>query len=84
MSIRSSLIWRCRRGIREMDILLQRFVDKRYGDMTNKEKEIFDQLLNQPDLEIMSWIMEKSSPPTDDLALLVQSLREVSSTLNTK
>jgi len=61
---KSNLAWRCRRGIREMDLLLQRFMECRYSQLTDAEKQAFADLLEQPDLDIMDWIMGRSMSPT--------------------
>lgn len=79
----SSLLWRCRRGIREMDLLLQRFVETRYDKLSEEEKSAFTELLEQPDLDIMDWIMERSVPPTNSLKTIIQLIRDNNS-LNNK
>ena len=80
----SSLIWRCRRGIREMDLLLQQFVETRYGRLDEEEQKAFAELLEQPDLDIMDWIMERTVPPTHALESIVQMIRDVNSPENIK
>ncbi|HSR61774.1 MAG TPA: succinate dehydrogenase assembly factor 2 [Gammaproteobacteria bacterium] len=72
---RSSLLWRCRRGIREMDILLQRFVEKEYDVLTDQQKNDFEYLLEQPDLEILDWIIGKSNPESEAMQHLVDRIR---------
>ena len=62
MTDNSSLKWRCRRGIREMDILFQRFLEKHFDHLSTEEQEIFEQLLDESDMDIMSWIMGKERP----------------------
>ncbi len=63
MIIQSNLLWRCRRGIREMDLLLQGFVEKYYDTLPAQEQTAFAQLLDQADLDIMDWIMGRTDPP---------------------
>jgi antitoxin CptB len=75
----SSLLWRCRRGIREMDILLQRFIEKHYDDLSSEEKQNFELLLEQQDLDILAWILGKSEPPTREFTHLTRLIRNVSS-----
>lgn len=58
----SSLKWRCRRGIREMDILFQRFLEKYFDNLSSEEQKIFEQLLDESDVDIMAWIMGKAKP----------------------
>jgi antitoxin CptB len=72
----SSLLWRCRRGIREMDLLLQRFVDQRFDDLSDAEKQVFSELLDQADPDIMDWIMGRSTPPTAAMQSMVDMIRE--------
>ena len=59
-----SLRWRCRRGILEMDLLLQAFIDKYYDNLSAEEITAFENLLEQPDLVILDWITGKSDPPS--------------------
>ena len=46
---RSRLLWRCRRGIREMDIVLQEFLNQSYDMLNDADKSSFSQLLNEAD-----------------------------------
>lgn len=75
----SSLIWRCRRGIKEMDLLLQRFIETRFHKLSEQEKLAFAELLDQQDPDIMDWILERSVPPTDTLKIAVKLIRDVNS-----
>ena len=80
----SAVLWRCRRGIREMDLLLQQFVTNQYSDLSEKEKQAFLDLLDESDLDIMDWIMERTVPPTHALESIVQMIRDVNSPKNIK
>lgn len=73
----SSLLWRCRRGIREMDLLLQRFMECRYDQLSDEDKKAFAELLEQPDLDIMDWIMGRAIPPSDSLLSIIEMIRDV-------
>ncbi len=64
---RSRLLWRCRRGIREMDIILTEFLEQSYDALADEDKKAFVQLLDEPDLDILNWIMGKGEP--DNIAL---------------
>lgn len=74
----SRLRWRCRRGIREMDILLQRFIDECYPALTEDEQGLFEQLLEETDLDILAWIMGKSAPDNPAYGKLIQALQNLS------
>ncbi len=50
------LAWRCRRGMLELDIILQRFVKAQFDSLTLAEMQAFDELLELPDNEFWSLI----------------------------
>ena len=75
MSQRSRLIWRCRRGIREMDILLLDYLETHYDNATVENQNTFEELLEENDLDILSWIMEKTSPD-EKYIKLIKFIRE--------
>lgn len=58
-----------------MDILLQRFVEKEYDVLTDQQKNDFEYLLEQPDLEILDWIIGKSNPESEAMQHLVDRIR---------
>ena len=76
MSERSRLIWRCRRGIREMDILLQAFIEQSYDNLSEEEKQWFDKLLDEADLDILNWILGKDTPQSNELMHIVSIIRQ--------
>lgn len=51
--------WRCKRGMLELDIVLQRFVDKHYTQLNEIELQQFDTLLNLPDNDLWDMITAK-------------------------
>ena len=73
---RSRLLWRCRRGIREMDILFMQFLEQSYDDLSDAEKQSFSQLLDEADLDILNWIMGKDRPESDELMRIVDIIRK--------
>ena len=54
---KSRLLWRCRRGIKEMDIVLQDFIKDSYDELNNENKSAFSKLLEEQDLDILNWIL---------------------------
>ena len=76
MSDRSRLFWRCRRGIREMDILFQGFIATEYDSLTDSEKHSFNKLLDEADLDIMNWIMGKDKSDSDELNHIIAVIRQ--------
>lgn len=75
--------WRCRRGLLELDIVLQAFVSEQFGTLNMTELHAFDDLLALPDNEF--WGLINTSKNLKHSALLatpsvndiVQKLRSV-------
>jgi antitoxin CptB len=59
--------WRCRRGMLELDIVLQGFVDKHYMQLDEIELKHFDTLLSLPDNDL--WDMITSKNKVEDIKL---------------
>ena len=53
------------RGMREVDLLLGRFVDARLGALDEADLAAFEELLDLPDNDLLAWIMDEglSAPP---------------------
>lgn len=80
MTEKSRLLWRCRRGIREMDIVFTDFIQQHYDGLSDEEKQGLEELLDQPDLDILNWIMGKDQPGNDTLrhmVTLIQKSRDI-------
>jgi antitoxin CptB len=43
------LAWRCRRGMLELDIVLQRFITAHFNQLTLDQLQAFDAMLDLPD-----------------------------------
>jgi antitoxin CptB len=54
------LAWRCRRGMLELDIVLQRFVAKYFYALTLEELQAFDVLLGMPDNDLWNTLQFKN------------------------
>ncbi|MBX5462922.1 MAG: succinate dehydrogenase assembly factor 2 [Steroidobacteraceae bacterium] len=66
------LLWRCRRGMKELDILLERFARERYGAASDSEKCAFARLLDLPDPELAGYLLGHATPAEPDLAHLTR------------
>ncbi len=59
--ILKKLRWKSRKGIRELDILLQKFLQLEYENLTQVHKEIFEELLDLETYDLLNAITGKSS-----------------------
>ncbi|MDZ4349680.1 MAG: succinate dehydrogenase assembly factor 2 [Xanthomonadaceae bacterium] len=68
------LRWRCRRGMRELDILMTRYVDSRWAAADADERDAFLSLLVVEDDRLWRWFMGREAVPDDRLQRLVSSI----------
>tara|TARA_B100001175_G_scaffold19146_1_gene14378 strand:- start:614 stop:871 length:258 start_codon:yes stop_codon:yes gene_type:complete len=53
--------WKCRRGMREIDLLLREFSRDSLKNLTNDELSIFDQILNYDDQKLYDFIFKNET-----------------------
>lgn len=62
---RGRIRWRCRRGMRELDVLLEGYFDRRYDQASSAEQQQFLHLLDQEDPDIWAWLIGHQVPPSE-------------------
>jgi len=67
--------WRCRRGMKELDVLLERFVRRALDRLDAEEIEALERLLDQPDQDILEWITSPEAVPPTGLGGIVVMIR---------
>lgn len=53
------LQWRCRRGTKELDVVLNRFLDAEYKNLSDKDLVEFNELLEVQDTDLWMWLSGK-------------------------
>jgi antitoxin CptB len=56
------LRWRCRRGMRELDELLVRYLDRDFAGASSGERTAFRELLDLPDPELFGYLVGRERP----------------------
>ncbi|MBT8091542.1 MAG: succinate dehydrogenase assembly factor 2 [Gammaproteobacteria bacterium] len=74
MSEQSRLRWQCRRGMRELDELLLRYLEQRYQQADADEKEAFEAVLSLADPELNSYLLQRQEPSTDAIARVIERI----------
>ncbi|MFO1314771.1 MAG: succinate dehydrogenase assembly factor 2 [Burkholderiales bacterium] len=69
------IVWRCRRGMLENDLVLSRFLAARGPAMTEGEVAMLDRLLELPDNELWDLIAGRREPDDASVAPLLSALR---------
>ncbi len=67
-----SLRWRCRRGMRELDVVFERYLDQRYPQAPLAEQQAFVKLLGIEDPLIYGWLTGRGTPDDPELKSIVQ------------
>lgn len=66
------LKWQCRRGMLELDVLFEPFLDEVFLTLDEDDKQRFYKLIECEDQEIFPWFMQKEVPEDTDLARIVE------------
>jgi antitoxin CptB len=72
---RARLRWRCRRGLLENDLILERFMNARGAEMTDDDVAGLDRLLRLSDNELWDMLAGRAEPDDESLVPLVAALR---------
>lgn len=59
---KNRLLWACRRGMLELDIILGQFVAHRYDTVSAEAQAEFEALLSCQDQDLFSWLVHKVPP----------------------
>ncbi|MEK7778778.1 MAG: succinate dehydrogenase assembly factor 2 [Pseudomonadota bacterium] len=68
--------WRCRRGMLELDIVLQRFLDRYYLQLNNQQLEQFERLLDLPDNDLWDLITGRQVAIDSRLLIVLNLLQK--------
>jgi len=71
----AKLRWQCRRGTKELDLLLQRYLETGYLEADDEEKAQFVQLLELEDDELLGILMGELEAEAGELKFLLEKIR---------
>ncbi|MFA6970451.1 MAG: succinate dehydrogenase assembly factor 2 [Gallionella sp.] len=69
--------WRCRRGLLELDIVLGRFVEAHYGQLTESERQTFEEFLDMPDNPLWDLVSGRQGEVSGEQAALLEKIKSV-------
>jgi antitoxin CptB len=72
----SELKWRCRRGMLELDILLNSYLDKNYNTMTQQQGAVFSEVLDYPDQVLLDLLLGGMRSTDQSVNAVVESIRQ--------
>jgi antitoxin CptB len=68
------LLWRCRRGMKELDVVLERFARRELPGASAQQREIMARFLELPDPVLVDYLLGQAIPPDPELASLVNRI----------
>jgi antitoxin CptB len=72
---RNRINWQCRRGMRELDEILNGFMADGYDTLDSDERKQLARLLEFPDPLLLAWLLERAVPADRDIAHIVRIIR---------
>ena len=74
MSEESRLRWQCRRGMRELDELLVRYLDECYPQDNDADKAAFREVLELADPVLNGYLLQRQRPPSEPIARVIDRI----------
>ena len=75
----SKLIWRCRRGLLENDLLIERFFSRHDSGITQRQARALGTLMDLSDNDLLDLLLRRAEPKdalaTDEVIELLTELR---------
>ena len=68
------LRWRARRGMRELDVLFNRYLDRAWAADSEEQRGVFLRLLDCEDDRLWRWFMGYEEVPDAELRAFVQRI----------
>lgn len=72
--------WAARRGMLELDLVLEPFVTARYASLAERDRERFQQLMICEDQDLFLWFLRREQPADEELAAIVSQILEFAHT----
>jgi len=75
MPLLAKLQWQCRRGTKELDLVLQHYLQTEYSEASKEEKSLFTELLSLEDDLLASYLLGEALPESPQLVLFISNLK---------
>ena len=79
MSELSRLRWLCRRGMKELDVLMTQYLEVCYEDASDLDQKSFRDLLDMQDPDLYAFLLGQKVCLNDDIQSLIVTLRSLNS-----
>ena len=69
------ILWQCRRGMLELDLMLEAFMEECFADLSVVHKRAFIKLLESHDQILLEYLMGQTIPADKDIADVARQVR---------
>lgn len=69
------LAWRCRRGLKELDLPLTSYLNEQYNIASSEERERFHRLIEEPDVILWRYLYQGLQPVDPRLESIIRKIR---------
>ena len=73
----AELKWRCRRGMLELDILLNSYLDKRYHTLSQQQGEVFSEVLDYPDQVLFDLLLGNMQSSDASVNTMINEIQRI-------
>lgn len=74
------MLWAARRGMLELDLVLEPFVAQRYAHLNARDRERFQALMRCEDQDLFAWLLQREEPGEEDARAIVSLILEFTRT----
>lgn len=68
------LTWRCRRGTKELDVLMQRFLNEHYQQAAPSLQHAFEKMLEMQDPELYDLLIGRQESPDKNINQVIEHI----------
>lgn len=72
--------WASRRGMLELDLVLEPFVKTRYACLNERDRLRFQELMRCEDQDLFGWFLGRKQPEDEELAAIVNQVLDFTHT----
>ena len=73
---KNQLMWRCRQGSRELELVLFGFLEHGYPSMTHEEQHEFQRLLEFSNSQLSDWLIYGAKTYDDAFSPLIERIKD--------
>lgn len=70
------ILWACRRGMLELDKLLESFFYTQYEQLSEEQKQEFIDLLDSADQDLFNWLLGNIEPDDDRFKPILTKIKQ--------